>query len=123
MDSYWRYAARWATRGTLLLYLLSAVACSALRRPPPVVDRSADPGILADVERRLQAEPSVDFSNIRVEVDGGVVLLYGSVEGIGAWECAIRNAELVPGVLTVVDYLVIERGPRSGACKAPRDPT
>lgn len=114
-----RFAAALALAGLLL----ALVGCSALRRPPPPVDRSADPRILHDVEARLQAEPTVDASLIRVEVDGGVVLLYGSVAGMGAWQCAIRNAQMVEGVVTVVDYLVLERGPSRVECAVPRAPT
>lgn len=103
----------------LLLPLLLA-ACSALRRPAPPIDRSEDPRIQREVEARLAREPSLRGRPIRVEVDGGVVLLHGSVAGIGGWQCALTNAELVPGVRTVVDYLVLERGPRDVTCLAPR---
>jgi BON domain len=123
MESYRRSAAWLLGKGLLLLYVPWVVGCSSLRRPPPEVDRSGDASILANVRSRLDAEPTIGLQNLRVEVDGGVVMLYGSVQGMGAWECAIRNAELVPGVRTVVDFLVIERGPRTAACKAPRDPT
>lgn len=85
------------------------------------MDRSRDPQILRDVEARLDAEPAIDSSRIRVEADGGLVLLYGSVDGLGQWQCAIRNAQIVEGVRSVVDYLVIERGPRDISCGAPRD--
>ncbi|MEX2571292.1 MAG: BON domain-containing protein [Gemmatimonadota bacterium] len=105
-----------------LLLLLVLGGCSALRRPPPVVDRSHDAHILQEVQARLAAEPAVATSSFRVEVDGGIVLLYGNVEGMGAWECAIRNAQLVPGVVTVVDYMTIERGPRDIRCLAPSPP-
>jgi osmotically-inducible protein OsmY len=94
-----------------------------LRRPPPSVDRSQDPRILQDVQSRLASEPALDASQIRVEVDGGVVLLYGSVAGMGAWNCALRNAQLVEGVRTVVDYLILERGPREAICVAHRGST
>jgi len=70
----------------------------------------------------LSAEPSIDAATIRVEVDGAIVVLYGSVAGLDAWQCAIRTAQLVPGVLSVVDYLVIERGPHGVTCLAPRPP-
>jgi hypothetical protein len=90
--------------------------CAALRRPDPPVDRSEDPRILEEVEERIAAEPSLDVERIRVEVDGRIVLLYGSVEGIGAWQCAIRTVQLVPGVVTVADYLVIDRGPPQVVC-------
>jgi osmotically-inducible protein OsmY len=91
-----------------------------LRRPEPVIDRTEDPRILREVEERLRTEPSVDAARVRVEVDGAIVILYGSVDGLAAWNCAIRTAQLVQGVRSVVDYLVIERGPREVPCLAPR---
>ena len=105
---------------TSAFLLLSLVGCSGLRRPAPVVDRTQDPRIIEQVQARLAAEPELDAAQIRVEADGGVLRLYGSVSGIGRWQCAIRNAELVEGVQTVVDYLVIERGPREVNCQAAR---
>lgn len=95
-------------------------SCSFLRRGDMPVDRSLDPAILEEVTLRVQAEPALAARTIRVEVDGGIVLLYGSVEGMGAWQCAIRTAQLARGVRSVVDYLVIERGPREVACLAHR---
>ncbi len=103
----------------LLLPLLAA-GCGALRRPPPSVDRSQDARILEDLRARLATEPAINAAQIRVEVDGGAVLLYGSVQGMGAWNCTLRNAELVDGVRTVVDYLILERGPREAVCLAHR---
>jgi hypothetical protein len=120
MESF-RKALIHALRLCLCCALSTLTACSALRRPPPAVDLSHDPRIQADVEARLAAEPSMSTGQLRVEVEGGVVLLYGTVQGIAAWECAIRNAELVANVRSVVDYLVIQRGPRSITCLAPRD--
>jgi osmotically-inducible protein OsmY len=90
-----------------------------LRRPEPIIDRTEDPRIQRDVESRLAAEPALDASRIRVEVDGAIVVLYGSVPGIAGWNCAIRNAQMVAGVMSVVDYLVIERGDREIRCLLP----
>lgn len=104
-----------------VLLALGAEGCASLRRPLPAVDRSQDERIRGEVERRLAAEPDLGSGALRVEVDGGIVLLHGSVEGIAAWKCAIRNAELVAGVRGVVDYLVLERGPREIRCLAPLD--
>jgi hypothetical protein len=106
------------------LLLLTGIAggCRALSRGDPPVDRTQDPRIRGEVQARLSAEPSVDAAAIRVEVDGAIVILYGSVAGLDAWQCAIRTAQLVPGVLSVVDYLVIERGPHGVTCLAPRPP-
>jgi hypothetical protein len=86
------------------------------------VDRSQDARIQAEVEMRMAAEPGIDAAAIRVDVDGAIVLLFGSVAGIDAWQCAIRNAQMVEGVRTVVDYLVIERATTVLPCLAARTP-
>ena len=99
---------------------LSLFGCGLLQRSGPAVDRSQDPRIQREVLARLAGEPSIDAGNIRVDVDGGIVMLHGSVAGIGAWQCAITTSGLVRGVRSVVDYLVIERGPRDVQCLAPR---
>jgi hypothetical protein len=106
-------------RSFLLLLPFLVTACG-LRRPPVPVDRSQDQRIQAEVAARLAAEPALADTAIRVDVDGRVVMLHGSVRGIGAWQCAITNAELVRGVQSVVDYLVLERGERDVRCLAPR---
>jgi hypothetical protein len=93
--------------------------CGLLGRSGPPIDRSQDARIGEEVRARLVREPTLDADLIRVEVKGGMVLLYGSVRGMGAWQCALRNVELVPGVTSVVDYLVLERGPRDVPCLAP----
>jgi hypothetical protein len=122
-----RYHDARGTRGTrgayrvCLLILLVSGGCALIRRPLPPVDRTQDPRILQEVQARLASEPSLDLGRIRVEVDAAIVLLYGSVDGIDAWQCAIRNAQLVAGVVTVVDYLVIERATRPVPCSARRD--
>lgn len=103
----------------LLLVFLAAPACSFLRRPPPLVDRSHDEEIRTEVEARLAAEPAIGAGAIRVEVEGGIVRLYGAVRGIAAWECAIRTAGLAEHVRSVVDFLVLEPGPRTITCLAP----
>jgi hypothetical protein len=94
-----------------------------LRRPPEPIDRSQDERIRSEVAARLAAEPSLQSAAIRVDIEGGMVMLHGSVRGIGAWQCAVTNAELVRGVTSVVDYLVIERGERDVRCLAPRPDT
>ena len=107
----------------LLLLVALLGGCGTLRRPGPAVDRSEDDRITRDVAARIAAEPALAAREIRVEVDGRVVVLYGNVQGMGEWNCALRNAGLVPGVNSVVDYLLIERGPREIDCLAPRRPT
>lgn len=106
--------------GALLLACLLA-GCGVLRREgvPPVPPAEAE-SIEREVSARLAAEPSIGAGNVRVELQGRTLVLYGSVRGLGALQCAIRNAELVEGVQSVVDYLVLERGPRDVECLAPR---
>jgi hypothetical protein len=101
----------------LLVAILLASGCAMLRRPEPVVDRTGDPRIRSEIEARLAGEPALTGSEIRVEVDGGIVVLHGSVRGIGAWQCAIRTAQLVEGVRSVSDFLMIERGERDVTCR------
>lgn len=106
-------------RPSMIALLLLASACG-LRTPPPPIDSSQDARIRSEVEARIAAEPELDASDIRVEVLGRMVTLHGSVRGIAAWKCAIANADLVDGVESVSDYLVIVRGEREIVCLAPR---
>jgi hypothetical protein len=104
----------------LLCAALLLAGCRRGDDNPPVVSPVPDPAIRQQVEARLAAEPSISGSGVRVEVRGGMVILHGSVAGLAAWQCALRNAALVEGVLSVTDYLVIGPGPREVSCLAPR---
>ena len=106
---------------TLLVLASAMTGCGFLRRDPPPIDTSQDARILREVEARLAREPAIDARTIRVSVEGAVVSLYGSVAGIDAWNCAMRNAQLVDGVRIVVEYLTIERGSGAVPCRALRD--
>jgi len=112
---------RWfrpALPGLLVLTLLEG-GCALLGGSSPPVDRSQDARIQQEVQARLAHEPSLETGRIRVEVTGGQVELHGSVRGLAAWRCALKNAGLVEGVRSVVDYLILERGPREATCLAP----
>ena len=111
-----------ARRGALLVAIfgVSNAGCSLLGRSDPPLDLTEDPRIAQEVRARVAAEPSLARASIRVEVNGGVVLLHGGVDGIGAWQCAITTSGLVRGVRSVSDQLVIGRGPRDIQCLAPR---
>lgn len=112
-------------RATLCLAAaaLSLQGCALLGRGDPPPDLSQDPRIQREVEARLAGEPSLAPGSIRVAVDAGIVQLHGNVQGLGAWQCAITTSGLVTGVRSVVDYLVLERGPRDVGCLAPRPDT
>jgi len=79
-----------------------------------------DARILREVEARLAAEPSVGAGRVRVTVTGGEVQLRGSVAGFGALRCAVTNAGLTPGVVLVIDFLVLQPGASTARCLAPR---
>lgn len=109
---------RYARASIGLTLLVALIGCSGRATYTP--DRSQDGRIQQEVTARLAAEPALRPNSIRVEVDGGTVMLHGAVRGIGEWQCAITNAELVSGVTSVADFLVLERGARSVECLAPR---
>ena len=115
-------AAGWAVP-VVAAFLLSG--CGGQSPPPATVsdpvtsDPAADARIQREVQARLDAEPSIGTRQLRVEVRDGSVFLHGSVRGIGAWSCALRNASLVADAVDVIDFLVLERGPREVACLAP----
>jgi hypothetical protein len=101
--------------------------CALLRRgeeresPAAIAARQAtDARIRQEVEARLAAEPALAAGRFRVVVERAEVHLYGAADGFGALQCALRNAGLVRGVRTVVDFTVLEPGPREVACLAPR---
>jgi osmotically-inducible protein OsmY len=103
-----------------LVPILTLAACGGLRPPVPARDPALEARIRSAVVTRLAAEPSLADGSVRVEVRGTMVLLHGSVKGLGAWQCALSNAGLTPGVTSVVDFLTLERGPRDVRCLAPR---
>ncbi|HEX5872633.1 MAG TPA: BON domain-containing protein [Longimicrobium sp.] len=76
--------------------------------------------IRREVEARLAAEPAIGAGRIRAEVNDRDVHLHGAAPGFGALQCALANAGLVPGVRLVVDFMVLEPGPRTVSCLAPR---
>jgi osmotically-inducible protein OsmY len=82
--------------------------------------QTQEEAIRAEVEARLAAEPAIGAGRIRAVVSGGDVQLHGAAPGFGALQCALANAGLVPGVRLVVDFMVLEPGPRTVTCLAPR---
>lgn len=114
-------------RRALPLLLLPLLAgCSLLSRravetPEEVrVRTERDLVIQREVEARLAAEPSIGPGRVRVTSLRGDVSLHGGVIGYGAQRCALRNAELTAGVRLVIDFLVVEPGPSTVPCLAPR---
>ena len=108
--------------GAALALLLALPGCGLLGRDRPTFTLSPEETarIRGEVEARLAAEPSIGAGRVRVEVTGSTVALHGTVEGLGALQCAIANAGLVRGVDNVVDLMVLRPGPRDVRCLAPR---
>lgn len=107
--------------------LLPLAGCSVFGGGEPAVTpqviaerAAAETRIRREVEARLAAEPSVGAGRVRVVVQGSEVQLHGSVAGFGAHRCAEANAELTPGVSLVIDFLVLQPGPATARCLAPR---
>ena len=93
----------------------------AANAPRILAERTArDTRIRGEIEARFAAEPSIGAGRVRVVVDGGEVQLHGSVAGLGAVRCAESNAELTSGVTLVIDFLVLQPGPSTARCLAPR---
>ena len=89
--------------------------------PEQIAERAVrDTAIVREVQARLAAEPSIGSGSIRPVVVRDEVHLHGTVRGFGALQCAKANAELVPGVMLVVDFLVLQPGPSRVTCNAPR---
>ena len=89
--------------------------------PAQAAERTGrEAAIVREVQARMAAEPSIDAGAIRPVVVGTEIHLHGSVRGFGALQCAKANAELVPGVTLVIDFLVLQPGPARVACNSPR---
>jgi osmotically-inducible protein OsmY len=89
--------------------------------PAQVQERAVqEEAIRREVEARLAAEPSIGAGRIRAVVNQRDVHLHGAAPGFGALQCAVANAELVPGVRLVVDFMVLQPGPSRVNCLAPR---
>lgn len=115
-------------RGMGIALLLAAQgACAflgggeAAETPELVAERQTrEETIRREVEARMAAEPAIGAGRIRAVVKNGDVQLHGAAPGFGALQCAVANAELVPGVQLVVDMMVLQPGPSRVNCLAPR---
>jgi hypothetical protein len=89
--------------------------------PAQTVERQGrEETIRREVEARMAAEPAIGAGRIRAVVNDRDVQLHGAAPGFGALQCALANAELVPGVRLVVDMMVLQPGPSRVNCLAPR---
>jgi hypothetical protein len=111
---------RWSLWASCTLLSGCGLAGRGAARPPTAEQVAQDARVRSEVEARLAAEPSIGAGRVRVVVQRGEVELHGSVAGMGALRCAEANAELTPGVRLVIDFLILEPGPREVRCVAAR---
>ena len=122
-----------ATRSMTVRWMVMAMlpaalsGCSLLGGGAPAetpqqaqVRMAEEEAIRLEVEARMAAEPAIGAGRIRAVVNGRDVHLHGAAPGFGALQCALANAELVPGVTLVVDFMVLQPGPSKVNCLAPR---
>lgn len=127
MAGDWRRAAR-RMRAAVMVWAASGMGACALlggsepaETPAQISERtSREAAVVREVQARMAAEPSIDAAAIRPVVVGTEIHLHGSVRGFGALQCARANAEMVPGVTLVIDFLVLQPGPARVACNSPR---
>ena len=77
--------------------------------------RHADEATRAAVEAELEWLPTATPANLGVSVNDGVVELSGEVDTLTARYHAVRAAERVAGVTTVVDHIVVAGEPEAVA--------
>lgn len=63
----------------------------------------------ADVKEALDLDPAVTSDRITVDIDGGTVILRGTVDSEEELEAADRDAQEAPGVTDVRNELVVRR--------------
>lgn len=122
--------ASFVARGMIVLLAASLAACghdaavraSRTKNPqdapsPDVRAESAEEGdadarIAEAVRGELAADPAVDAEAITVDVDQGVVELSGVVPHLLMADAALSRAEMVHGVVAVIDRMELERSDR-----------
>jgi len=106
-------------RGTVPTYEQKQVATEVATRVRDVLNvrnelevttpvRRSDQAITQDVQGHLERDVWVDQSHITVKTVGGMVHLSGTVDSCGHRAYAEQAARRVPGVVEVVDELVVE---------------
>jgi osmotically-inducible protein OsmY len=71
-------------------------------------DIHQDEAVVARVKDALAHEPQIDMDNLRVEVKGGTVRLYGITRSLQAVRRAGEVAAQVPGVTALDNMLAVE---------------
>lgn len=87
----------------LISFLAPLTAAIALAQPPPEDDRIYD-----EVRRKLANDPEVKGGMFKVEVNGGVVTVEGTVEKEKFKAKAERLIKKVKGVKSVVNKIAVQ---------------
>ncbi len=112
-----RFYARHFSLSLILIFCLTALIfttcqeqggeASEIRMETPEQDLE-DQDITVAVEYNLVNDPSVPSHLIDVQTQNGIVILSGSVDNILAKDRAIRNAEIIKGVRSVIDKISVQ---------------
>jgi osmotically-inducible protein OsmY len=96
---------------TLLAAALSCAAFACVMQPPKTAaEREADRDLSDRVEASLKADPGLYSRHINLRADNGVVTLGGYVWTPEEMVKAKQDAELVAGVVKVVNRMEVDRG-------------
>lgn len=96
-------------RRLAVLSLGAVLVVTGAERPARPIHQSDDYEIREELGRRLTDQLMPPTGAIYLSVSRGVVTLRGRVGSVGIKEAAIREASIVPGVVSVVDAMNVER--------------
>ena len=103
----------------VLCPLAGAGGCGLIGRPPPPSTARQDARIRQEVQRPSFGSRASCRAPSAWRSTAGPSCSTAACAASAPGSAPCSNAELVPGVSSVVDYLVLERGPRDAPCLAP----
>jgi osmotically-inducible protein OsmY len=97
-------------RAALAVALSCAAAACVMQPPKTAAEREADKDLVDRVDASLKADPGLYARHINLRADNGVVTLSGYVWTTEELVKAKQDAELVSGVVKVVNRMEVDRG-------------
>ncbi len=94
---------------TLLFLFASCLAwamlsgCATFQDDPFANEPETDEGVAALASSRLSSDPMTGSATLKVGVDEGLAILYGTVPNEATRQRALRILETTPGVYEVLD--------------------
>jgi len=90
-----------------LTLLFALLYCSPAITVAQTSEQPSDAKIANALNKALRADPGVSSNNITVEVSEGIATLKGDVNNMLAKERAVRIAETIRGVLSIIDWIEV----------------